>query len=97
MTVTELLGRLARAKDRLSMGQKSVGLVFQYLVGRSDWDYETANGLRDEQQRLPRQETLDEAIVRLEEAVHDLKIVRDEVTEQARRHKAWLTEGQPKQ
>ena len=78
------------------MGQKSTSIVFQYLVGRSDWDYETANGLCDEQLRLPQKETLNEAIVRLEEAVHDLKVVRDQVTEQTRRHKAWLSEGQPK-
>jgi len=83
MKITEILGRVSRARDRLSMGQKSTGIVFQYLVGRSDWDYQTANGLRTEQQRLPERDTLAHAIERLEEAVHDLKLVKQEMDERA--------------
>jgi len=83
MKITEILGRVSRARDRLSMGQKSAGIVFQYLVGRSDWDYETANGLRTAQQRLPQRDTLENAITHLEEAIHDLKLVKQQMDERA--------------
>ena len=63
------------------MGQKNTNIVFQYLVGRSEWGYETANGLCQAQHRLPEKDTLDYAIGSLEEALDDLKTVRQEVQE----------------
>ena len=78
-----MLGRIARARDRVSMAQKNSGIVFHYLVGRSEWDIETANGLHNAQRALPKESTLDHAIESLEEAVHDLKLVRQELQERS--------------
>lgn len=93
MKITELLGRIARAKDRLSMAQKNAGFVFNYLVGRAEWDYETANGVRNRQQTMPNKETLDHAISQLEDALHDLKLVKAEIDDRAARGERWRNEG----
>ena len=96
MDITELLGRIARARDRISMSQKGTNRVFQFLVARDAWDGETAYWLRERQKLEGSDETLEHAITQLEEAVHDLKVVQTEIVERAARKKRWETEGQSK-
>lgn len=77
MKTTEILGRLARAKDRLSIAQKNTSIVFQFLVGR-EWGRPAAYALQKQQGELTLRETLDTGIQQTEEALHDLKILKAE-------------------
>lgn len=96
MDITALLGRIARARDRISMSQKGTNKVFQFLVVRDAWDGQTAAWLRERQEIEAPDETLAHAIAQLEEAVHDLKVVQSEIDDRASRQRRWLKEGQPK-
>jgi hypothetical protein len=77
MKIEELMGRLARSKDRMSMAQKNASRYFQWLVGRDTWDRDTQIYLQ--RQSAATAENLDHAIENLKESLHDLMVVRDEL------------------
>lgn len=73
MSVWEVMGRIAHAKDTASMAQKKMGDLWQWICGRE----ELRVGL--DPPTLDDLEMCDAAIEKLELALHDLKIVREEL------------------
>ena len=72
MNVWEIMGRIAHAKDTTTMAQKKMGEMWQWMCGRE----ELRVGL--DPPTLDDVEMCDAAIEKLEVALHDLRIVRDE-------------------
>jgi len=66
MTILEIMGRVARAKDRTSMGQKHTAEFWQWLVGREKVG-----------DHFP--SSLDTAIQNLEQSLHDLRLIKAEL------------------
>lgn len=75
MTVWEIMGRIAHAKDRATMAQKKMGELWQWVCGRED--LREALEINAQAGEL---EMCNAAIEKLQIALHDLQLVRDELT-----------------
>ena len=75
-TIQDTVGRLAIAKENVTMGQKHMSQVLQFFYERNR---EVEEAVFMFEPLSPPHEDLEAAIERLELAIHDLKIVKERV------------------
>jgi len=73
VNVWEGMGRIAHAREQITMAQKKVSELWQWVSGREQLREQMESVLLSEAERC------DEAIEQLEVAIHDLQVLRDEL------------------